>query len=788
MILGPWAHAIGSGARLAEQGSRSGGTIPSQAARAGDRITVYRALLAIAVLANFGFAWAHTSLFQEPVDPIALRVALSLLVLVFLAGTFVSAFARKHIRGQLIGLVYAYSAHTLFLSYKNELGFFSTISVVMLLGALAASFPFTFSSLRSLSVYLGLFALSAAVLVALAEAPLRHQAIFALTVLCMEFVCFTALFFRYRALEAAEEAEARLDENASKLRRYDFIVNTSREFMTLISRDYVYEAVNESYITAHHKLREEIIGRSVSEIWSQDLFEKAIRPHLDQCFAGEDVNYQLPLQFPDRPSRFYDISYYPYRDEAGEITHAVVVTRDITEQHRAEERLRFEALHDPLTGLPNRSLFMQRVQRSLEALDRRPDYGFAVLVVDLDRFKNVNESLGHDVGDRMILETARRLQEVVRRVDTTARLGGDEFAILINGARRPEDAIYVAGRIIARMSEPFELEGVEIFAAAAVGITISSAAYKDAQQILRDADTARYRAKQSGGARFEVFRREMHLRALSLLHMGADLRRALARGELVVHYMPIVDLATRQVRSVEALVRWMDPHRGMIQPTRFIRFAEETGIILEIGKEVLRLSCEQAHRWRERGFNVRVAVNFSARQFQMENLGPFLKGLLAEWKAPADSLELEITESAFIGQEERAVVELTALRNLGIRLAIDDFGTGYSSLSYLRRFPFHVLKVDRSFVQDSHEGNGRSILRAIVTMAHEMGLSVTAEGVETDNQMTLMSELGVNSVQGYYFSPPVPAAELTAILEAGPAVGREFTPAPKSPGALPGGT
>ena len=739
------------------------------------RLIVYRSLLIIGIFANLALGWIHTALFQEPVDPRALRISISALMLLLLAGTFLSEIVRRRVRGALIGMVYVFSAHALYLGYHNQMGFFATVSVVILLGALAASFPFTFKSLGSLSFYLVLFTLAAAAVLVLAAGPLRNRAIFALALSTMAAICFVALLFRYRALEAAQAAQAQLEQNSSKLRRYDFIVNTSREFMTLISRAYVYEAVNESYITAHHKRRADILGRTVSEIWGAELFENAIRPHLDRCFAGEDVNYQLPLQFPDRPSRFYDIRYYPYADEAGEITHAVVVTRDITEQHQAEERLRFEALHDPLTGLPNRSLFMDRLERALRAAERRPQYGFAVLVVDLDRFKNVNESLGHSVGDRMILETARRLQSVLRRVDTTARLGGDEFAILINGARRPEDAIYVAERIIARMSEPFELEGVEIFASAAIGITLSGDTYKDPQQMLRDADTARYRAKQTGGSKYEIFRREMHLRALSLLHMGADLRRALARGELIVHYMPIVEPATRRIVSVESLVRWMDPHRGMIQPARFIRFAEETGIIVEIGKEVLRQSCQQAQRWRELGLSVRVAVNFSARQFRMENLPAFLRGLLTEFGAPEGSLELEITESAFIGHEEQAVLELAGLREMGVRLAIDDFGTGYSSLGYLRRFPFHTLKIDRSFVKDSEVGAGRSILTAIVRMAHEMGLSVTAEGVETESQLALIAGLGCDAIQGYYFSPPVPPSDLTAMLQAGPMLGRDFT-------------
>ncbi len=734
-------------------------------------IEVYRILLVIGALANIGFALVHRYLFENAVDPWAVRWALSGLMVAVLVATYASGFVRRQIRPVLIALVYVFTAHGVYISFWNQLGFFPTVTFVVLLGAIAASFPFTFASVRSLGYYLGILAVACVGLAVLVDEPARNKVIFLLSLLVMEFICFSALFFRYRALEKADEAEARLFENAAKLRRYDFIVNTSREFMTLISRDYTYEAVNDSYTRAHHKRREEILGRTVAEIWGKDLFENAIRPHLDVCFRGEDVNYQLPLQFPDRPSRFYDISYYPYRDEDGDITHAVVVTRDITEQRRAEEQLRHEALHDALTGLPNRALFLDRVQQAIQMMERIPDYGFAVVIVDLDRFKIVNESLGHTVGDRMILETARRVHSVLRRVDTTARLGGDEFAILINGARRPEDAVYVAERIISRMADPFEMEGVEIFASATVGITMSEASYKDPQQMLRDADTALYRAKQSGGARYEIFRREMHLRALSLLHMGADLRRAIARGELVVHYMPIVDANTHRIVAVESLVRWMDPHRGMIPPARFVGFAEETGIILEIGKQVLRQACEQAHRWRAGGFDLRVAVNFSARQFQMKNLTQFLQELLTEWRAPAESLELEITESAFIGHEEEAELELSKLREMGVRLAIDDFGTGYSSLGYLRRFPFHALKIDRSFVSDSEQGAGRAILGAIVRMAHEMGLHVVAEGVETEGQLRLMSELGCNAIQGYYFSPAVPASRLTEMLQAGPMKG-----------------
>lgn len=737
-----------------------------------DALSVYRILLGLALVANLAFWWAHLYVFPQAIDPLWVRLALSGALAVLLAASYFSEFIREHMRYVLIGGVYLATPHLLFGLYANKLGFFPTMNLVLLVGALAASFPFTFISVRSLSAYLLVLTVGAGFVLYFTDATRQSRILFALCLISLEAICFVALLFRYRALEKAHQAERALFANSAKLRRYDFIVNTSREFMTLISREYIYEAVNQSYISAHNRQREDIVGKRVWEIWGQELFENAIRPHLDDCFAGNDVNYQLPLQFPDQESRYYDISYYPYTDEDGLITHAVVVTRDITQQRRAEERLRHEALHDSLTGLANRSLLMDRVQHALQMAERMPEYGFAILLVDLDRFKIVNDSLGHHVGDRMLVETAGRLHSVLRRVDTVARLGGDEFAVLVNGARRPEDAIYVADRIIERMAAPFELEGVEIFTSATLGIALSEPSYKDPQQMLRDADTALYRAKQAGGGRYEMFRREMHLRALSLLHMGADLRRALGRGEVVPYYMPIVDPRTHRIVAVEALVRWLDPNRGMIPPARFIEFAEETGIIVEIGKQVLKMACEQSHRWRERGFDLRIAVNFSARQFQMPDLETFLADLLHEHNTPAESLELEITESAFMGHEDQADAALQALRDMGVRLAIDDFGTGYSSLTYLKRFPFHSLKIDRSFVMDSEAGRSRPILEAIVRMAHDMGLEVVAEGVETQAQLDMLTALGCDRIQGYYYSPAVPPLEMSKLLEAGPMVPR----------------
>ena len=458
------------------------------------------------------------------------------------------------------------------------------------------------------------------------------------------------------------------------------------------------------------------------------------------------------------------------RDQTGAAYRMAGSQTDITEGKVA----------DALTGLPNRILFIDRLASSIERARRYGDYMFAVLFLDLDRFKLINDSLGHVVGDELLVAIARRLEGCLRSSDTVARLqiehtiarlGGDEFTVLLKDIGDVSDALRVAERVQEALSHAFTLNGQEVFTTASIGITTSATRYQTPEAVLRDADTAMYRAKSRGGARSEVFDREMRDRAVARLQLETDLRRAVERAEFRLYYQPIVSLATRQIAGFEALVRWQHPERGLVLPEEFIRVAEETTIIVPLGWWVVREACRQMRQWQlERVATdaMTICVNLSPKQFSQADLTEGVTRILGETGLPASCLALEITESTIMESTECASAVLAELKQLGVQLAIDDFGTGYSSLSYVHRFPINSLKIDRSFVSEiSSQGEPSEIVRAIVNLAHNLGLDVIAEGVETQSQLDHLTMLGCDYGQGYLFSPPVAAELATALTLAG---------------------
>ncbi len=449
--------------------------------------------------------------------------------------------------------------------------------------------------------------------------------------------------------------------------------------------------------------------------------------------------------------------------------YIVELERVKTELEESKEHFRHAAFHDALTGLPNRALLTDHLKLSIEMTRRRADHHFAVLFLDLDRFKNINDSLGHAAGDRLLVEIARRLELCLRPSDTVARLGGDEFAILLNGLDSTEDAIRVAERVQQDLMHPFYLSGNEVYTTASIGITISAAYYADPENVLRDADTAMYQAKEKGKTRYELFDTGMHARAVLRLQLENDLRRAIENREFEVYYQPIVALDTCRITGFEALVRWHHPERGFVSPAEFIPLAEETGLITEIGSWVLREACRQTRRWSLDDpalAMLTISVNLSSRQFMQPDLLAQIKQILDETNLNPRRLKLEITESAVMANAEAAASMLGQLRNLGIQTSIDDFGTGYSSLSYLHRFPIDTLKIDRSFVSRMSEGDENAeIVRTIITLATNLSMSVIAEGVETAEQHERLKELDCEYGQGYLFSRPVPAAAALALVQ-----------------------
>lgn len=456
------------------------------------------------------------------------------------------------------------------------------------------------------------------------------------------------------------------------------------------------------------------------------------------------------------------------RNEEGQPYRMAGSMTDVTEYHLIQEQILHDALHDAMTGLPNRVLFMDLLSQAITRRVRRPNSLFAVLFLDVDRFKVINDSLGHLAGDQLLIGIGQRLTTCIRAGDTIARLGGDEFAILLEDLTNPVQAIEVAERVLAALSRPFRLEGHEVFTSTSIGIAFPSEESKTAEDLLRDADTAMYRAKSLGKARYEVFSMTMRAQSIALMQIETDLRRAAERNEFLVYYQPIVDLSTLKIVGFETLLRWQHPERGIVSPGEFMTVAEETGLILPISWWVMAEACRQMQRWSKvfpRSRSLSISVNLSGRHFQQADLLLNLRSILSETEFPAERLRLEVTEGILIDNKEVAIATLEEIRAMGIGLYMDDFGTGYSSLSYLHRFPIDTIKIDRTFISalNSKESSA-TIVHTILMLAHSLRLKVVAEGIETHQQYRVLQALGCNYGQGYFFARPLSAQQVEQLF------------------------
>jgi diguanylate cyclase (GGDEF)-like protein len=447
-----------------------------------------------------------------------------------------------------------------------------------------------------------------------------------------------------------------------------------------------------------------------------------------------------------------------------------MLRNDLDARTRMEDTLLHNTLHDALTGLPNRTLFMERLAHAIARSKRRKDYLFAVLFLDLDRFKVVNDSLGHQVGDELLVAVARRLHKCLRIEDTVARLGGDEFAILLENISGISDAGRIAERIQEELAAPVNLSGYEVFTSVSIGIVDSASAYGLPDYMLRSADMAMYRAKASGKARYEMFDRGMHAQALARLQTETDLRHALERREFAVYYQPVITLDTGRICGMEALVRWNHPERGVVVPGEFIAVAEETGLIVPIGRWVLNEACQQLATW-QRTFRgpqpLSMCVNLSVRQIALSDLVASVAEAIRESGIAPDTLKLEVTESMIVENPTAASGVLADLKALGVELYMDDFGTGYSSLSYLSQLPIDAIKIDRSFVGEMEALDRHfQLVRTVLTLARSLNLRAVAEGVTSEAQLIALRTLGCEQAQGFYFSAPVPFEEAQLLLQA----------------------
>jgi diguanylate cyclase (GGDEF)-like protein/PAS domain S-box-containing protein len=578
-----------------------------------------------------------------------------------------------------------------------------------------------------------------------------------------------------RALQEMNETlEQKVRDRTEELRssevKYRTIFENTGAATIIIEKDMRISLANSQFLAMSGFSRREVENRKpwldfIDDKGHRELFGEETPP--DRALAvvnGKRVGCQFVDKLENRKDVLITFASIPETDAS------VASFTDISELKEAERQIYFQAFHDTLTHLPNRALFVEHLTMAIKRTKRRPDYHFAVIYLDIDRFKLVNDSLGHGAGDDLLVAFAERIRDSLREIDILARLGGDEFVILLEDIDAGDYAVTVAERLQVALRRPFHIHGKEVFAPASFGVVLNTGDYEQPVAIIRDADTAMYHAKESGRSQVKTFDRKLHEKAQHLLQQETDLRKAIHTSQFENHYQPIVRLDTAAIVGFEALIRWPHPNLGMVYPGSFISTAEETGLIIPITRHTLELACRDLRGWQRtlgEAIALTVSVNISSRHFLLPSLlGDIKEALEASGLAP-HLLKLEITETALMVDSEETMRLAQRLREFGIRLVIDDFGTGYSSLSYLQRLPIDTLKIDRGFISkvlEPPDGN-RNIVEAIVSLAHKLGMTVVAEGIETPEQYAVLRDMACELGQGYLFSPPIPKAQADQLVE-----------------------
>ncbi len=589
--------------------------------------------------------------------------------------------------------------------------------------------------------------------VSAALADWRAQIRFMITAAGLSALAITILLF-FVVRKLSQQHRLSQQRLALQKQRLDTAVNNMTQGLLLFDSSERLVVCNQRYIEMYG-LSAGVVkpGCTFREIIAHRKATGSFVGNVDAyCFRVlHDITLRNSIVIETPDGRSIQIVNEPLADGGWVATH-----EDVTERRRSEERITHLAHYDALTDLPNRTLFHERLKRELAGV--APDRQLAVLYIDIDEFKSVNDSLGHLIGDELLKSVAAQLNQCVTAPDFVARLGGDEFAIVQTSVKAPAEVTDLVGRVFDAIRKPCECFGHQLTADASIGIALAPEHGVDLDQILKNADLAMYAAKSAGRRTYRFFEPDMDAQLRARRKLEIDLRQAMADGALEVYYQPCISLGDNRITGCEALVRWRHPERGMISPVEFIPIAEETGLINQLGEWVLVTACAEAATWPD---DIRLAVNVSPVQFRTGTLALRVVSALAESGLPASRLELEITEAVLIRDDEAALAILHQLRGIGVRIALDDFGTGYSSLSYLQRFPFDKIKIDRCFIKDIAEPGGSScIVQAVVNIAAERHMTTTAEGVETQQQQDLLRELGCSEMQGYLFSPPKPAAEI----------------------------
>ncbi len=574
--------------------------------------------------------------------------------------------------------------------------------------------------------------------------------------------------------EANETLEIKVKERTAELResemKYRTIFENTGTATVIVEKDTTISLANSEFASMTGFQKKEIESL---KSWLQFMDEKTQRKIQNGEVIPEHSDYHpmaphFECTFIDKEGKQKDmlcsLANIPGSDKS------VVTLADITELKEAERQIYHQAFHDTLTNLPNRALFMEHLNMALKRAKRRDDYYFAVLYLDIDRFKLVNDSLGHSVGDQLIKAFANRIKDSLRDLDILARFGGDEFVILLEDIENSEYASGVADRLQQELKRPFMIENKEVFAPASFGVVLNTRDYDDAENIIRDADAAMYHAKENGKAQYKIFDKTLHKKALHLLERETDLRKAVNKNEFENHYQPIVDLQTASLVGFEALIRWNHPQLGLIYPGSFISIAEETGLIVPITQLIAQKACEDLCRWQDQlkdKLKLTMNINLSSKHFLSPTLLDDIKEILNQTGMPPQQLKLEITETALMEDADETIRLVHRLKDLGLHLVIDDFGTGYSSLSYLQRLPIDTLKVDRSFVSriKSEPDGNRNIVEAIISLAHRLKMMVVAEGVETEEQFAILLEMNCQFGQGYLFSKPLSKADVDKLID-----------------------
>lgn len=597
---------------------------------------------------------------------------------------------------------------------------------------------------------------------------------------------FPAIFFVYltykmylnniemanlQADQAKGYADA-LEKQSTALRESEERFRSAFDFapigIALVSPEGNWVKVNKALSKILGYTEEEFLASDFqSMVFKEDLDKMLIK--INELLSGKTASCQLEQRYLNKRGEIVWVSWSgsTVLNTKAKQPGLIFQIQDITDKKHAEKQLEYKATHDPLTGLPNRALFMARLEQSLEKVRENPSHKVSVLFIDLDRFKYVNDSLGHQIGDELLVKIARRLKDCMRPRDLVARLGGDEFTILVEGGHQPEEVVNIAGRIQEKFVLPFDLSGHEVYSSASIGILNVSEQHKTPEDLMRDADTAMYQAKRSGKARHEVFDENMHAAVKETLQLETELRRAIEKQELEVYYQPIYSLMTGNLEGFEALARWNHKDFGTVSPEKFIALAEEIGVINTLGEQILETACRQMISLKDRFYDELpiLSVNFSSKQFTQPKLVQRIRKILDKTGFPAPRLRLEITESVFFEYKDTAIGRLNQLREIGVEINVDDFGTGYSNLSYLLQLPVSALKIDRSFINPMNtKGNNVAIIQTILALAQSLGLKVIAEGVETEEQIQQLKKLNCEGAQGYYFAKPMTFEDVQAYL------------------------